>query len=394
MSSGNRPQQQHPHRQQHAVATRGQAHQGACAHQGPHRGASSEVAAALLSGTDPEDVLSLIATQALQVTRGALAIVALPTGDGRLLVEVAEGDGAEGHRGRILDRGGLLDEVISADEARHISADVLTPMTSDGDGLAVPLGGSSGQRRGVLIVTGLPDADTAVAVRALTSFAGQAAVALELAERRRQAERFAIFEDRDGIARDLHDLVIQRLFATGMQLEGASRLITDHPDEAQTRVRHAVDELDITIRELRSTIYGLQVPVDTRTSLRALLLQVVDSGAEQLGFAPSLRMDGPLDTLVASVSADHLLAAAREALSNAARHAEATAVTVTVTVRDEEVVLDVLDNGIGMPAGGRRSGLANLAARAAQLGGTLELAPSRGGGTQLTWRAPLVAQQV
>jgi signal transduction histidine kinase len=353
--------------------------------------ASSEVSTALLSGTDPEQVLSLVAERARQVTRGALAFVALPAGAGRLLVEVAEGDGAEEHRGRYLRQCGLLAEVIERDEARDIPADQLPATSAPGDGLAVPLGGSGGQPRGVLVVTGLPGTNTAVAVRALTSFSGQAAVALELAERRREAERFAVFEDRDRIARDLHDLVIQRLFATGMQLEAATRFIDERPAEAHARVHRAVDELDGTIRELRSTIYGLQAPAEGRASLRALLLQVVDSGAEQLGFAPSLRMDGLLDTLVASVAADHLLAALREGLSNAARHAAATVVEVTVAVRDDEVVLDVVDDGVGMGAGGRRSGLANLEARATQLGGSLSLTQAPSGGTRLTWRAPLVA---
>ena len=348
--------------------------------------ASSEVSTALLSGSEPEEVLQLVARQARRVTGAALAFVALPAGPGRLLVEVADGAGADEQRGRSIEQSGLLDEVIVCDEARHLPA-----TGTGGAGLAVPLGAAGGQPRGVLVVTGLLGADTAVAVRALTSFAGQAAVALELAERRREAERFAVFEDRDRIARDLHDLVIQRLFATGMQLESASRLIDDRPAEAHVRVHRAVDDLDATIRELRSTIYGLQAPADGRASLGALLLQVVDSGAEQLGFAPSLRMDGLLDTLVTSVAADHLLAAAREALSNAARHASATVVTVSVAVRDDEVVLEVVDDGIGMEPDGRRSGLANLSARAAQLGGTLSTAPAAGGGTALTWRAPLLA---
>jgi signal transduction histidine kinase len=249
--------------------------------------------------------------------------------------------------------------------------------------------GGGGEARGVLVVTGLAGADTVVAKRALSSFAAQAAVALELAERRRDAERFAVFEDRDRIARDLHDLVIQRLFATGMQLEGAGRLIDTRPAEAATRVRGAVDDLDDTIRELRSTIYGLQAPEDERSSLRALILQVVDAGAEQLGFAPSLRMDGLLDTLVPIAVSEHALAALREALSNAARHASARAVEVSVAVRDDQLLLDVVDNGVGMGETHRRSGLANLAARAAQLGGTLDIASEPAAGTRISWRVPL-----
>jgi signal transduction histidine kinase len=314
----------------------------------------------------------------------------LPVDGDRLLVEVAEGEGAQGERGRLIDRAGSpLGDVLTQGEARVMAASDLPATAAPGDGLAVPMGGADGEARGVLVVTGLPGPDTAVATRALSSFAAQAAVALELAERRRDAERYAVFEDRDRIARDLHDLVIQRLFATGMHLEGAVRLIDTRPAEASTRVRHAVDDLDATIRELRSTIYGLQAPADEHSSLRALILQVVDAGAEQLGFAPSLRMDGLVDTLVPVAAAEHLLAALREALSNAARHASASTVDVRVAVRDDELLLEVADDGVGMGDTTRRSGLGNLAGRAAQLGGTLHVESGPGTGVRVTWRVPL-----
>ncbi|MCW2723660.1 MAG: sensor signal transduction histidine kinase [Frankiales bacterium] len=351
--------------------------------------ASSAVSTALLSGTDPEEVLTLVAARARQAAGGALAFVALPIDDDRLLIEVADGDHADETRGRLLDRAGSpLGEVLREGQARLLTGcDIPLVTGGQGEGLAVPLGGPAA--RGVLVVLGMPATGTASAIRTLGSFAAQAAVALELAERRRDAERFAVFEDRERIARDLHDLVIQRLFATGMQLEGAIRLITGHPEEATLRVHRAVDDLDGTIRELRSTIYGLQAPQDQQPSLRALLLQTVDAGTEQLGFAPSLRMDGLLDTLIPAEVAEHLLAALREALSNAARHAAAGAVEVRVAVRHEDVVLEVADNGIGMKTGGRSSGLANLAARAAQLGGELTVQPATHGGTVLIWRVPL-----
>ncbi|MDT7573341.1 MAG: hypothetical protein QOE05_3515 [Actinomycetota bacterium] len=352
--------------------------------------ASSEVSTALLSGKDPEDVLTLVAERARQVTGGALAFVALPVDGDRLLIEVADGEGAAAERGRLVDRAGsFLGAVLAEGLARAVPAADLPLTTAPGDGLAVPMGGRDGDARGVLVVTGLPAPDTAVATRALSSFAAQAAVALELAERRREAERFAVFEDRDRIARDLHDLVIQRLFATGMQLEGAVRMIDGRPAEAITRVRSAVDDLDDTIRELRSTIYGLQAPEDERSSLRALLLQAVDAGAEQLGFAPSLRMDGLLDTLVPVTVSEHLLAALREALSNAARHASARTVDVNVALRVDELLLVVADDGVGIGETGRRSGLANLAARAAQLGGELQIESAPGAGTRIRWQVPL-----
>ena len=349
--------------------------------------ASSEVSTALLSGKDPEDVLTLVASRAREVTGAELAVVALPIGDDRLLVEVAEGLGADAARGQLLGQEGTpLGDVLRTGEVRRLSESD-TPFGL-GSGIAVPLGGE-GMARGVLMLTGLPVSDPAAVLRTLGSFAAQAAVALELAERRRDAERFAVFEDRDRIARDLHDLVIQRLFATGMQLEGAARLIRERPEEAAGRVHRAVDDLDGTIRELRSTIYGLQAPQDGPASLRALLLQAVDAGTEQLGFAPSLRLDGLLDTLVPQSVSEHLLPALREMLSNTARHASARSVDVLVAVRDGELVLEVTDDGVGLPETGRRSGLANLEARAGSLGGDMRTRAAPGKGTQITWRVPL-----
>src|SRR4051794_8190465 len=160
--------------------------------------ASSEVSTALLSGTDSEEVLALIAARAREVTGGTLALVALPVEDGRLLVEVADGEGAAEERGRLLDAAGsILDAVLTDGHARRLPARDIPSTMPVGDGLAAPLGGADGEPRGVLVVTGLTSSDTGVATNALGSFAAQAAVALELAERRRDRERFAVFEDRD-----------------------------------------------------------------------------------------------------------------------------------------------------------------------------------------------------
>jgi len=354
--------------------------------------ATAEVSTALLSGTEPEDVLTLVAQRAREVTGAELALVALPIDDSRLLVEVADGHRGDELRGRLVQQDGSgLGDVLRSGQAGELdSGDLAFVGAEVGSGHAVPLGPAGQPARGVLAVAGLPPGGSEAAVRTLTSFSAQAAVALELAERRRDAERFAVFEDRDRIARDLHDLVIQRLFATGMQLEGAARLIASRPADASSRVHRAVDDLDATIRELRSTIYGLQAPQDGPASLRALLLQVVDAGTEQLGFAPALRMEGLLDTLVPVEVGEHLLPTLREALSNAARHARATSVEVMVAAHDAELVLEVRDNGVGLPAGeSRRSGLANLASRAEALGGELVTTSVPGQGTRLRWRVPL-----
>ena len=362
--------------------------------------ASSEVSTALLSGSDPEQVLALIAARAREVTQARLTFAALPMGDGRLLVEVADGEQADALRGRLLSAAGTgLDEVVASGEARSFQHHSLL---GGAPGLAVPLagpdagfegggapGGGASAHRGVLAVVGLTTVSRQSATRMVAAFAAQASVALELAERRRSLERYAVFEDRDRIARDLHDLVIQRLFATGMQLEGATRLITERPQEAARRVLVAVDDLDATIRELRSTIYSLQAPAGHAVTLRTRVLEAVDVGTEQLAFTPGLRMEGLLDSLVDDELGAHLVACLREALSNAARHASAGAVDVRVAVDDGRLVLEVQDDGVGMPAAGRRSGLANLAARADDSGGELRLHSRTGGGTRLVWSVPL-----
>jgi signal transduction histidine kinase len=223
--------------------------------------------------------------------------------------------------------------------------------------------------------------------RLLEPFASQAAVGLELAGRRRDAERLTLLEDRDRIAKDLHDTVIQRLFATAMTLMSAIK-ITEKRDVA-VRVQRAVDDLDDTIRQIRSTIFALQSSMDQ--TLRTRVHGVVDSAAESLGFAPAVRLDGLLDIVVDEATGDQLLAVLQEALSNAARHSGAGHVTVSLTVGDE-LALRIEDDGCGVPEGGRRSGLRNMAERARELGGTFEVRPREGGGTVLDWRVPPAAR--
>ncbi|WP_165495455.1 GAF domain-containing sensor histidine kinase, partial [Actinomadura roseirufa] len=253
--------------------------------------------------------------------------------------------------------------------------------------LVVPLGAGAAAR-GVLAVINPPGAPSFAegTKRLLEAFAGQAAVALELAARRRDAERLALLEDRDRIAKDLHDTVIQRLFATAMTLMAAIK-ITQRPEVA-ARVRRAVDDLDETIRQIRSSIFALQAPADEEESLRSRVRALVDAAAERLGFAPSVRLDGPLDTVVGDELGEQLLAVVREALSNVARHARAREAAVVIDVGDD-LTLRVEDDGVGIPDGGRRGGLRNMAERAEAQGGSFHAGPGPGGGTVLVWRVPL-----
>jgi signal transduction histidine kinase len=266
-------------------------------------------------------------------------------------------------------------------------------MSQIGPAVVFPLG-APGNVRGVLTVgrhhgaAPFPPAQADV----VASFAAQAGVALELAASRADAAQLSLYEDRDRIARDLHDLVIQRLYATGMSLEGTMPMITR--PEVASRITNAVDAMDETIKDIRATIFELQAR-DTagRPDLRGDIVGLVEEMAAVLGFAPSLRLGAGLSAQVSPEVAEQVLAALREALSNAARHASASQVDVTVDVdSDGMLAVLVIDNGTGIPADGKRSGLRNLARRAEKLGGELRLEPTGPGvaapGTRLEWRVP------
>jgi signal transduction histidine kinase len=288
--------------------------------------------------------------------------------------------------GPVFRRGVSLVLADATEAARDV---MVPPPVQVGPALLVPLG-TGAAARGVLSVANAPGGPVFAdpAQRLLEAFAAQAAVALELAERSRDAERLVVLEDRDRIAKDLHDTVIQRLFATAMTLMTAIK-ITDKPEVA-SRVQRAVDDLDETIRQIRSTIFALQAAPGGERSLRTRILAITDGAVESLGFAPAVRLEGLLDTVVSDEVGEQLLAVLHEALSNVARHAHARRVSVSVDVGDHLVLL-VVDDGVGIPPGGRRSGLRNMAQRAQDLGGVFEARDRDGGGSVLEWRVPLMA---
>jgi signal transduction histidine kinase len=366
--------------------------------------ASAEITTALLSGTEPDEVLASVTRLALELSGADLALLALPAGDGRTLtITYAEGDRAADARGLVLPAGESLSgrvlatggSVTSADFAADVRASpaARAALAHIGPAALFPLGND----RGVLTLgrahgaEPFPAAEAAVAA----SFAAQAGVALELAATRAEAERLTVYQDRDRIARDLHDLVIQRLYATGMSLEGTIPLITR--PEVASRISHAVDAMDETIKEIRGAIFALQArDADAEPDLRSGIVSVVEEMTPLLGFGPSLRLGTGLRGTVSAEASGQALAALREALSNAARHAAASQVDVTVDV-DASGTLSVLvtDDGTGIPADATRRGLRNLAARAEKLGGQLRLGPAdpdaAAPGTRLEWRVPAAA---
>jgi signal transduction histidine kinase len=363
--------------------------------------ASSELTISLLSGASPAKVLDDLTRQALELSGADLVTLALPDEDGRrLTLEYAAGEGADEACGLVVPAGqSLSGQVLASGEPITVENFATDPRTADitrlpmghiGPAMLFPLG-TPGHVRGVLTVgrsQGRPPIQQGAA-SVVAAFAAQAAVALELADHRADAEQLTVFEDRDRIARDLHDLVIQRLYATGMSLEGTMPMIARR--EVADRVRNAVDAMDDTIRDIRGTIFQLQSrgPVSA-PRLRADIVALADEMAEMLGFAPALRLGSGLDSPGSAELSDQVLAVLREALSNAARHSGATRVDVTVDT-DAAGMLTVLvrDNGRGIGDTGRRSGLANMADRAEHLGGGLRLAGAEGGGTELEWRVPV-----
>jgi signal transduction histidine kinase len=221
----------------------------------------------------------------------------------------------------------------------------------------------------------------------METFAGQAALALERARDQQQRQLFAILGDRERIARDLHDLVIQRLFAAGTQLATTDQLVIK--PEVHKRINAVIDDLDTTIHDIRSTIFQLRTPAED--DLRNQIRVTVDQARPSLGFPARLSLQGPVDTLVTGELRGCLVAVIRESLSNIARHAHASNVTIGVTVSADLVRVDVTDDGVGIdPAAvGGTGGLANLTERARHHGGTFTWSARQPTGTALEWSAPL-----
>ena len=224
----------------------------------------------------------------------------------------------------------------------------------------------------------------------LVGLAAAAGIAIENARLHARVQDLALLEDRERIARDLHDTVIQRLFATGLSLQGAMR-VTDQSDLVQ-RIGRAVDDLDLTIKHIRTAIFGLESSrvATTGGGLRERVLALARESSGPLGFDPAVVFEGPIDAAVGPELAADLMATLREALSNVARHARASRVGVTISV-GSELVLRVVDNGVGPPQPGdpRGNGLRNMQARADHHRGQFSLDAAPPQGTALEWRVPL-----
>ena len=213
-----------------------------------------------------------------------------------------------------------------------------------------------------------------------------AGIAIENARLHGLVRDRALTEDRDRIARDLHDSVIQRLFAIGLSLQGTARLV-ERP-EAVMRIGEAIDKIDDTIRQLRKAIFDIELTI-SKEGLHPKILDLVHELRPVIGIHPQLSFSGPVDAVVTGMLAEDVLAVLREALTNVGKHARASQVVITVAAGDE-VRLVVADDGQGMSAGSSAGlGLRNMRQRAERLGGSVEVGTSREGGTRLTWHVPI-----
>ncbi|GAB2605050.1 GAF domain-containing sensor histidine kinase [Kribbella endophytica] len=360
---------------------------------------TAEITQLMLGEFDPQDALQLIATRAREVS-GSLVGAVLLRADDHLVIEALDGPAPfQRFLGRAipLDQPGLTDilegdqQVVIEDLAEvfkdHGRLTDAPELENLGRTMLAPLPAGTGTTGGVLVVAAAAGATLAVTpgTDLVRMFANQATLALDRAQAQRDQSVIAVLEDRDRIARDLHDLVIQRLFATGLQLQGMQRMV--QPD-VQQRISRAVEDIDTTIRDLRAAIFELHHQPE-QSSLRADVHALVAEYAEPLGFRPRLVCDGPLDTAVPATARPQIIAAIRESLSNVVRHARATNVLVEVTVTADEVVARVTDDGVGISGSSRQSGLRNLRERAEALGGAVQLTPNEPHGTVLELRAPL-----
>jgi PAS domain S-box-containing protein len=357
--------------------------------------ATAEIRLSLLSDRTLEESLTLICRSAGELV-GA-SFVSLVLRDGENLSIVAASGKAEPIVGLSLQAADSFAEQVIRAEAllagarrSQLSRVNLPPEVPDGPILGVPVV-AGGRSEGALVLVRQEGESQFSAGEQLfaEALAGQAALAIELDTAKEMREQMMLIGDRERIGRDLHDHVIQRLFAAGLGLQGSLSMV--ERDEAKERIAEAITALDETIQEIRNTIFELSSPRSgDEYLLRARAVELTEEMAEALGFTPRLRLEGPVDTAVTERLVPHVMAVVREALSNTARHANASKAEVRLQVASGELTVTVTDDGIGLAKRTRTSGLGNLAERARLFGGELELTSGPEiKGTRLSWRVPL-----
>lgn len=360
--------------------------------------AQAEITTAVLSGADADEVISIVADRVRELVDADFVLIFLPQPDGQLVAEIGSGH-TEGRMHLVARHDGIVTRVAATGDT-FVTLNLMedsrvgpTAFTGVGPATVVPLS-ASGRNHGVLFIgrdTG-GHSFSPSDISAAESLAAQASFALILSEGQLDRGKLLVLEERDRIARDLHDLVIQRIFATGLLLQGISRQVGEE-HEAQHRISVAMEQLDETIREVRATITDLHDPAAMRSANLASRLQLeVNAAVTLLGFAPSLATEGDLAVVESVDVIEQLVAITREALTNAAKHANATHVLVEAGLSGTHVEIRVVDDGVGIPVEPtRRSGVKNIEMRAKRMRGECYIGQRRDGarGTEISVSVPI-----
>lgn len=358
--------------------------------------AVSEITQRLLNGSPTDEVLQYFAEQSRVLAEATASWVVIPSDSGQLVICAADGPGTapligvelpmDSSRSGMVMKSGLAELITELSDADNIPAPVAK--MNLGSGVYLPLI-SDGRRLGSLVIArsrhdALFDSlDIALA----EVFASATAAAIRLGEERKEFDRLILIEEDERIARDLHDTVIQQLFAVGMSLQAVR---SDATGQLGERIDIAVDRLDDVIRDIRNTIFRLPSRTRQIEGLREEIFGLVDRYATELGFTPRIDFHGPVETAIPDDVAVHLLLVLGEALSNVARHAKASAAEARVSIDDGWLTFTVADDGIGLAAGSPAgNGLRNMMARATALGGTFKIESRVPSGTVIGWRVPV-----
>ncbi|HTV10336.1 MAG TPA: PAS domain S-box protein [Acidimicrobiales bacterium] len=346
--------------------------------------ATAEIRLSFLAEGSLGASLELICKWAIDLADAGAALLLLSEGEG---AHIAATVGSEAVLAAATPRSLRELWALGRAEALSLSRSSGKAATLVARGFPISPDGDSRRPSGLLVIIGpVGQAPMPADVEeSLASLASQALLALELDRVRSERDTLLISADRERIARDLHDLVIQRLFGAGLRLQGALSLISNSP--AAARVSSTIDDLDRTIKEIREAIFALESPPGR--GLRAKVLEAVADATEMLGFKPAVTFEGVVDQQGALAAQIEAVAVLREALTNAARHAHASSVNVHVRFEEGELEILVVDNGTGIGEPSRMSGIANARARAELLGGSLQLTAPEGGGTSFDWRVPI-----
>jgi len=368
--------------------------------------AIAEIGTSVLSGRDSGETLKLIADSSRNLTEAMATILTLPNSRGQLTIEIVslnetaatDASNLKHWIGKPVPSGSIIDRSFKA------GASVIEQECLLWQDLEIPSDQSMGAGFGAAVSLPLRTSDRVLGVLLLMwpqglrmagreiidlveSFASQAAMTLVLSEAQRDKENIAVLQDRERIGRDLHDLVIQRVFAAGMVLQSASQLAGEDSPSAP-KIDQAIDELDETIREIRQTIFDLHEN-DGSQSLQELISREVKSSSVALGFTPKLHLNGAIDSRVPRALGDNLLAVIRESLANSAKHAQASTITVDIKVTESCLTCVIRDDGVGYIPTDKKSGLRNMEKRATDFGGVFTIEGEKDSGTQLVWSVPL-----